>query len=162
MNTSGKIYGFVRLSNCYHSSPDCPVVKRMSNSEKIEMREYTEESRAVAAGHLRRCRLCLGDNVFQVEDRSKPVRMSNEQYAVLRCVTRIFKKNGSMTLREISEKRKRSVVSTYLIIKRLRQDGLIEHKVKMGGLRASGGSIIPSKLGIEIAESEPLTDDETP
>lgn len=158
MPSPSKFYGFAKYSDCYHATPNCPVLKHVLKSEQVQVRDYIDEARAVASGHLRRCRLCLGDKVFALDGKKDRVHMSDEQHAVLKCVVDIYTKRGAMTLRQISEKRFRSVVSTYLIIKRLRADGLVEHKLKMGGRRASGGSIAPTKRGLAVMKSDDISD----
>ena len=159
MGFSRKFYGFLKLSDCYHASPDCPVLRHVVKRDaKVSMCEYTEESRAIASGHVRRCRLCLGDKVFNLQGTKDRVHLSDEQHSVLRFVVDIYNKRGPMTLRTISLRRKRSIVSTYLIIKRLRKDGLIEQKLKIGGQRASGRSIAPTKLGFAVIRTKAIQD----
>jgi hypothetical protein len=160
-----KFYGFVRFSDCYHESQGCPVIRHVMKRGTLqkEVREYSDEAKAVSSGHMRRCRLCLGDKVLAVDGNERDrVHISDEQHAVLCCVVDIHSKSGPMTLRQISDKRSRSVVSTYLIIKRLRKDGLVAHKLKVGGLRASGRSIIPTKRGLAVAASPVTSDLRTP
>lgn len=157
---ASKFYGFITLSGCYHATDGCPVLRHVAKNPKVQIREYESEPRAIAQGHRRRCRLCLGDKVFDI-NKNDLVYISNEQHAVLKTVADIFNKNGPMTLRQISERRKRSVVSTYLIVKKLRSEGLLEHKLKMGGQRASGGSIAPTKRGMAVLSSKALPESPT-
>ena len=94
--------------------------------------------------------------MFDPDGEGERVHMSDEQHAVLEIVVSLFSKSGPMTLKKVALIRKRSVVSTYLIMKKLRRDKLVEHKLKIGGQRASGGSISPTKLGIKIINSKEL------
>jgi hypothetical protein len=157
MSSLPKFYGFFRVMERYHISSDCPVLKHIVKSKShMELREYPSESGAIAAGHTRRCKQCSGNKVFIVRGNHERVRVSKEQYSTLTIVADIFKKSGPMTLQAISIRRNRSIVSTYFIIRTLRSLKLIEQKMKMGCQRASGRSIAPTRLGIEIVKSEEL------
>lgn len=157
-----KFYGFLTPSSCYHESPSCPVIKHAAKKGRIEIREYGSERFAAIAGHIRRCRLCLGRKVFDLDGARDRVRLSNGQHGALKIIADIFSRDGAMTLRDISERRDRSVVSTYLIVKRLRELGLVEHKLKIGAQRASGRSIVPTERGLAVIKTKALDDMYTP
>ena len=152
-----RLCGVVFLSPAYHDSIDCPSIKRMLRTGgkygRAELRQYESEREAVLTGHTSRCRFCLGRRVVDIDGTKERVYMSVAQYETLQAVVEIFNKKGAMKLHDIAVLRKRTTVAVYLMVKRLRRDGYVEHKLKMGGKRASGRSIVPTQKGIAVAKS---------
>lgn len=152
-----KYYGSFVYSNCYHGSIRCPVLLRVSKFAESQVAEYPGEKNALAR-HKRRCQFCLGERVFDIDGYSERVRLSKNQYRTLEIIVEMFSKKGPLTLRDISNVRGRSVVSTYLIVKKLREKGLVEHRLKKDAIRASGRSLAPTKRGTTVVSSPDAKD----
>ena len=152
-----RYYGFVQMSECYHSSPNCPVLVRMAKKRNIEVQEFDTEGAAHKRGHLRRCRLCLGKNVYRLGG-DDPVRISDTQLAALNYMVGIYNRTGSMTLQQIAAKRNRSIVATYLIVRTLRRMGLVTHRHVAGMQKAKMATLAPTEKGIRISKADPAED----
>lgn len=148
-----KTFGFWKPTQCYHISKNCPVIKNAMKRAKVEVREYQDVQHALDGGHIRRCRMCMGEIVFTMsrEESQKPVRMTNTQHRVLGHIVRIwFKTKRGMTLRTIGEAQGRSIVATYLVIEALIRHGLVTHEFSPGSRKAKDSSIVPTKKGLEL------------
>ena len=153
---SKKFYGFIRLSNCYHESPACPSLAHALRSPGVEMHEYDTEA-AAAKKHMVRCRQCLGQNVRHIENHTIPI--SDKQLETLTFMVQIYEKTKKpMTLKQISTKRKKSIVSTYLIVRKLRSLGLAGNQHPIGFAKSKPTSIVPTELGIKTVEADPVED----
>lgn len=153
-----KSYGFFMVSGSRHVSSDCPAVKRARLNPNVLVREYPSSRTAAGAGHIRGCRFCGGGKVFEVGAQSKVVQVSDYQHAALKNIVAVFEKKGPMTLRDIAARRGTSVVAAYLIVKRLEKIGLVSQKRKIGSMRASGGTLAPTELGLELCKTLPAED----
>jgi hypothetical protein len=157
MSHPRRFFGFLSPSKCYHGSQSCPVLRHVVKVGKSDVRAYDSEEVATSKGHVRRCRLCLGKKVFDIKD-SDRVRLTSGQYDALSIIVDIFKTKGGMTLRDIASRRHRSVVATYLIVKKLREIRLVEHTLERGRQRANGNSIIPTSRGISVIRATAVDD----
>lgn len=152
MSSPARYYGFMQPQYCYHSSLECPVVKRSSRRSQAEARVYDSQKAAAVAGHGRPCKYCMGHESFDSQSKQR-FNFSRVQYEALKVIVGIFNKTKSpMSLRDIAAGRKRTTVSTYLIVRTLRDLGVVDQKIKMGGKRASGRTITPTQKGIDAVK----------
>ena len=159
MQSKGRFYGFFMPSANYHEYKDCPGILHAVRAGKSEVREYGSERQAALLGHVRRCKLCVGRKMFEVDGGKNIVRMKESHHKTLCAIAELSEKKTGLVLRDIAAKCGYSSVTAYYIVKHLRAAGLVEHKLKKGGYRASGRSIIPTALGLKVVKTKAL--DET-
>jgi len=174
-------FGVARVAECYHRSRTCPAIKSAERKLLIDIMEYANEKEAFDRGHVRRCRMCSGQRAFRITPKPEPkpkrvkapkpariprdkdygiVRLTNEQHEALKNLSSITKDKGPTTLRELAEKRNRSIVATFLMMKPLAEKGLVTKTIEVGHRKAKSGTLEPTEEGHRIAGMTPLSERE--
>jgi len=150
------VYAHIRASSCYHSNPACPSLVAVVKRYRVKVIQYRDEKNAVDSGHFRRCRMCMGNRVYQKPGSPREViRLSEAQYGLLTGTRKACREaGGPVRLCDVAAARGRSIVSTHITMKAMLRMGLIEHDLTQDGLNAKHRSIRISTMGMAILASE--------
>ena len=153
-----QVFAYVKTAGCYHSNPACPSLVAVTKRFRVHVIQYKDEKQAIAGGHFRRCKMCMGSRVFQKPGNPKEViRLSEAQYGILAGTRKACMKfGGPVRIRDVAAARNKSIVATYITMQALLRMGLIEHELPQDKPRAKHRSLRISEMGMAILASDPV------